>query len=127
VVDAGGNGFRQAFAINSLFSVVSKSFTAPSAGTLIVTGTVNFGNTSSSAGQFAATIQQTAGGSTEHLVSIGAGNVTAQYESGVPMLSITVTQGQVVTMNFQISSTIGTATPAPTYKWDWSMIFYASS
>ena len=125
VVDAGGNGIVQSFSATVLQLLIQKGFTAPSNGTLVVNASINFGNTASSAGQYIARVEDVlSGGATQHLVSLGAGNVTAQYGTGTPLLALTLTAGQAVTLELRASASNGLASPAPTYKWDWNVVFY---
>jgi hypothetical protein len=125
VVDAGGNGIVQSFSATVLQLLVQKAFTAPSAGTLVINASINFGNTASSAGQYVARVEDIlSGGFTQHFVSLGAGNVTAQYGTGTPLLSLALTSGQAVTLELRASASNGLASPAPTYKWDWNVVFY---
>jgi hypothetical protein len=125
VVDAGGNGLVQPFAVNTPFVVAVRTFTAPVAGLLVINATANFNNTAAAVGTFTTRINDTVSGATnQHLSTLPAGNVTAQHESGCPILSLALSANQAVSLQLVLQSTIGNGSPAPTYKWDWSAIFY---
>lgn len=127
LVEAGGNGVIQNFANTSLFAVITKSFTAPANGLLVINSSANFTNTSGSSGSFIARIEDTIStGFTQHTVTLSAGNVTSQSQSACPILSLALTRGQAVNIRMLLSSSIGSGSPAPTYKWDWNALFYAS-
>lgn len=127
-ITGGGNGLAQNFP-NTVgnFSVASSSFTAPKDGTVVVTATVTFVNTASTAGLYTAFIKElvTSGQSTSY-TNLPAGNTTAQYGNVCVMLTLNVTKGQILDYELLLNGTNGTATPKPTYNWDWNVAFYSA-
>lgn len=125
VVEAGGNGVIQNFVGTSPFTVITKNFTAPANGLLVINSAINFTNTASTSGSYTARIVDTIGGGfTLHTISLPAGNVTSQSQSACPMLSTLLTKGQSVTLQLNLSASNGAGSPSPTYKWDWNALFY---
>lgn len=126
VVTATGNLSAQAFGNTAILNVDTRTFYAPENGVLVISADVNFGNTAASAGLFSARVGNLGLSiTTIHYTSLPAGNITAQYESVCPKISVPLNKGTGITFDLQLQSTNGNATPAPTYKWDWTALFYA--
>lgn len=125
LLDAGGNGFPQNFTSTSPVSVVTTAFVPPSAGRIVLSAAVNIRNTNSSTGAYSATlIDNVSSTATTHYLSLGAGNTTAQYGSMTPSLTMNVSQGQSLNFLLTLQASNGAGVPAPTYKWDWNVVFY---
>lgn len=109
----------------SPYNVITLTFIAPSAGLLVGTASVNFLNTASTSGLYTAQLTDVvSGGTCSHLVSLPAGNTTAQYGVATPMLSLGLSAGQSVTYRLVVTASNGTSTPPPQYEWSWSVLFY---
>jgi hypothetical protein len=126
VVTATGNVSPQAFANTAILNVDARTFTAPENGVLVISANVNFANTASSAGLFSARVGNIGLTiTTIHYTNLPIGNITSQYHTVSPSISVPLNKGTGITFDLQLQASNGNATPAPTYKWNWTALFYA--